>query len=147
MENFSHYMESLSRTLQSASRHAIKLHLSFVANHLYPVVCSRQEWRDSIFHDVFFPFLLYSKPRQKAAAAIWEILEGAGNAVERDASIESHELLGGCVETVRWHEASSQEDGGRNAELWEKINLAVASKIAGTFCNPLVNCCVLIVLV
>ena len=77
--------------------------------------------------DILFPFLLYSKPRAKTAQAVWEILE----ATENDATFE---LLGGCVEAVRWEKARSKDGdkGGIDAELMPKINIAVAAKVAGT---------------
>lgn len=125
------YVESLSRTLESAPRGLVKQHLSFVALYVYPALSDRREWRDRIFYDILFPFLLFSKPRQKVAVAVWEILETA-ETNEGESGIGRYELLGGCIETVRWQEGSlGQDDNGRTPEVFGKINMAVAGKIAG----------------
>ncbi|KAH8084910.1 armadillo-type protein [Cristinia sonorae] len=125
--NLEDYVHSLIQALNAASKSIVKQHLSFVINHLYPSVSDRKTWQDRIFRDILFPSLLYSKSRQKVVSAVWEILEGA----DQPNGAGSYELLGGCFDAVRWHQSSlSQGDGSRNTEVFAKLNLAVAAKIA-----------------
>ncbi|THH26927.1 hypothetical protein EUX98_g7265 [Antrodiella citrinella] len=127
LENLDDFIQTLARAIQLASKAAIKSHFTFVAKFLYPAVNDRREWQDRIFHEIFFPFLLYSKSRQRAAVAVWEIIEDADKGVQASHSIGRHELLGGCIDAVRWQEASaSQEESTGSA----KLNLAIAGKIA-----------------
>ena len=145
------YLDALKQVLHNplakSSRDAIRVHLTFLLSHFLPVACGtsgddEQEEEDSeedrersrrVFMDILLPFLLYSKPRMKTVQVVWEILEAA----EGDASHHViFELLGGCVEAVRWEQArpGASKDGdkeGASPELLTKINLAVAAKIAG----------------
>ena len=129
------------------SRDAVRAHLIFLLSHFLPAASGtsasdEQEEEDSeedrersrhVCVDILLPFLLYSKPRMKTAQAVWEILEAAeGEATGRVA----FELLGGCVEAVRWEQArpgasKDRDKEGADPELLTKINLAVAAKMAG----------------
>ncbi len=145
------YLDALKQVLHNPSakpsRDVIRAHLTFLLWHFLPAASGistddEQEQEDSeedrersrlVFMDILLPFLLYSKPRMKTAQAIWEILEAAeGETTGRVA----FELLGGCVEAVRWEQArpganKGGDKEGADPELLTKINLAVAAKIAG----------------
>ncbi|KAI0742763.1 hypothetical protein C8Q80DRAFT_1221194 [Daedaleopsis nitida] len=144
------YIDSLRQTLHDSSskpsRDVIRAHLSFLLSHFLPAIKASsvaseedQEEEESeenrersrrVFMDILLPFLLYSKPRMKTVQAVWEILETAeGGSV-------SFELLGGCVDAVKWEQArptkktSRKEAEGNDVELLRRVNLAVAAKIA-----------------
>ncbi|PIL25975.1 hypothetical protein GSI_11729 [Ganoderma sinense ZZ0214-1] len=144
------YLDALRQVLHSPSakpsRDVVRAHLTFLLSHFLPAASGtsaddEQEEEDSeevrersrrVFMDILLPFMLYSKPRVKTAQAVWEILDTAeGEATGRVA----FELLGGCVEVVRWERArpgasKSGDKDGVDPELLTKINLAVAAKIA-----------------
>ncbi|KAI1789700.1 hypothetical protein LXA43DRAFT_1019967 [Ganoderma leucocontextum] len=144
------YVDALRQALHNPSakpsRDVIRAHLTFLLSHFLPIasgisVDEEQDSEDSeedrersrrVFMDILLPFLLYSKPRMKTAQAVWEILEAAEEDTSRRVTLE---LLGGCVEAVRWEQArpGANKDGdkeGADPELLTKINLAVAAKIA-----------------
>ena len=81
----------------------------------------------------------------KTAQAVWSILE---NAEDQGLDPATFELLGGCVEAVRWEQqrpgvdAKGKETDKENMDvaLLTKINIAVAAKIAGTDPFDLYRC-------
>jgi U3 small nucleolar RNA-associated protein 10 len=125
----------------TTSRHIIRFHLLFLAHHFSKVVSPVV--RDNIFQKFFFPFLLFSRPRQKTAKAVWNIL--GSEEAQAEGGIGRHELISGCVDIVNWEEIgakrskksrpnstsiSSDFDG---VEVMCKINMSIASKIAGAY--------------
>lgn len=140
------YIQTVSDVLHSQtsppSRHVIKAHLSFIASHLYPRVAGLPNGAalaKAVFETVFFPFLLFSKPRHRTAALVWEIIEAAEKSAQGAPSLSRYELLGGCLDAVRWEEAQHQpaEAEGENAyhatEALAKVDVIIAAKIAGMF--------------
>ncbi|TCD67119.1 snoRNA-binding rRNA-processing protein utp10 [Steccherinum ochraceum] len=122
LDSLDEYVSTLARALESVSRSILKHHMGFVATHLYLALSSRPEWQDRIVHELIFTFLLFSKPRQKAAAAVWEILS------TEKAGLASHPLLAGCVDIVQQKESSETKHTGDHSA---QLNGAVASQIAG----------------
>ncbi|KAI0632952.1 hypothetical protein C8Q77DRAFT_1120632 [Trametes polyzona] len=139
------YLDALKQALHGAkpSRDVIRAHLTFLFTHFLPAVAAQEEdgaeatrelMRQAAL-DIVLPFLLYTKPRQKTAQAVWDILEKAEDAGTDPALFE---LLGGCVDAVRWEQqkpsaAAKDKDGEKeslNVGLLTRINLAVAAKIA-----------------
>lgn len=141
------YLDALKQALHGSSakpsRDVIRAHLSFLLSRFLPGFIAREEdaeaSRDFLRQasvDILLPFLLYTKPRMKTAQAVWEILQTAEDAGTDPAIFE---LLGGCVEAVRWEQQRAAVDAKEksgdkesiNVGLLTKINIAVAAKIAG----------------
>jgi U3 small nucleolar RNA-associated protein 10 len=80
---------------------------------------------------------MFSKPRHKTTAAVWEVLESEVCSEE----ITKHELLGGCLDAVRWEEGKDkpptdgEEDEAANrhsnVDTMARVDLALANRIAG----------------
>ena len=121
------------------SRAILRAHISFLALHFLPAVS--QDVVEDAFSRAIFPFLLFSKPKYRTALAIWEIVETAQkNAPE--SGLARCESLQGCVEIIREEEkrflseAKARKDKSvpsafENVEVMCRINLAVASRMAG----------------
>ena len=90
-----------------------------------------------VFERIIFSFLLFSKPRQKTAQMVWEILETAET--HSKIGIESYEIISGCVDVLRWEEGQvgkkkrkRKDDGGfESLQVMSKVNLSIASRMAG----------------
>jgi len=112
----------------SPSRQLVRAHLTFITHHF---VSKFPSLAGKVFSDCLWPFLIYSKPRQKTAAAVWEVLESTDCCEE----ISKYEILGGCVDAVRWEEGKDQPlpeggDGDANVMKMARVDIALASKIA-----------------
>ncbi|KAI0070967.1 hypothetical protein K474DRAFT_1669523 [Panus rudis PR-1116 ss-1] len=125
---------SVLRPESSPNRLLIKSHLTFISQHLYPALSSLNtvaELSNRIFYELFLPFLLYTKPRQKTAAAVWELLEATEKIDDTTSGFARYELLSGCVDAVRWEEGASAEGSKeQNIATMTKVNLAIANRIA-----------------
>ena len=123
-----------------ASRAILRIHLSFLTLHLLPVVS--QDVVEEAFSHALFPFLLFSKPKFRTAQAVWEIVEAAQkNAPE--AGLARCESIQGCSEILKEEErrflehSQTRKDKSdplsafENIEVMRKINMAVASRMAG----------------
>ncbi|KAJ8482003.1 hypothetical protein ONZ51_g5640 [Trametes cubensis] len=140
------YLDTLAQALHGSSakssRDVIRAHLSFLLSHFLPTLVSQEtdgeksrELTRRIAIDIILPFLLFTKPRMKTAQAVWAILE---NAEDQGLDPAMFELLGGCVEAVRWEQqrpgvdTKGKETDKENMDvaLLTKINIAVAAKIA-----------------
>ncbi|KZT68072.1 hypothetical protein DAEQUDRAFT_348588 [Daedalea quercina L-15889] len=140
LEDASTYMSSLSSALHapkaSPSRSLMRLHLSFFAKYFYPALLAQDPpLAERVVYDIFFPCLAITKPRQKVANMTWEILEGA----EGEGGVARYELLGGCVDAVRWEqqqgdgksgEEVTEDEGYKGTERLAKVNLALSAKMA-----------------
>lgn len=119
------YIESLATSLCAPEskpfRAILRSHLTFLANHFVPALQSKV---GDVMHKIFFPFLLFSKPRQKTADVAWEIIADS----EENGGLSLYEPLAGCVEIWKNGKASEQ---GNAVEKMAILNLAFASKIAG----------------
>lgn len=137
LEDAEGYISSLVMVLHTVesppSKSVTRTHLVFLANHLFPALSSALAER--VFQEILFPLLLFSKSKQKTANLVWEILESRQSISGQQAGIESYELLGGCVDAVRWQEASGKTprkaDDPKSVDDFSRINIAFASKIAG----------------
>lgn len=138
----------LSSSFTAPSRALLRSHLNFLTNHFYPSLHGSEDievqgLKNRIIHEILFPHLLFSKPRQKSVALVWEVIEASekeGQAVGN--TISHHEFIAGCVEAVRWEEAKAKGDQQPTEEevgssydatkTMADVNIALASKIAGT---------------
>jgi len=113
-------MESQSKP----KRDIIRLHLAFITSSFW--VDADATTREEIFHDIFFPFLLYSKSRQKRASIVWEIIN---QTLLADATSSLLEWLAGCTDIVA--KATSGSGDVDPVEILNGINFDLAEKIAG----------------
>ncbi|KAG6822315.1 hypothetical protein H0H92_014349, partial [Tricholoma furcatifolium] len=115
------YISYLATTISAPGskpkRNLLRAHLSFLVTHFCPANASHA---DAVFHKIVSPFLLFSKPRQHTAEAVWDIL----------ASLKSggdHEWLAGCASLVAEERAKDVSDA---VEKMSSINVAFSSLIA-----------------
>lgn len=143
------YVSKVARVLhsQSPSKALIKAHVSFVANHFYPAVASTEkatELKSAIFSEIFFPLLLFSKPRQKTAALVWDVLKATddNSSLEAGTNLANYELLVGSVDAVRWEEGKVPQapvDGSRQSiEFMINVNMALSARISGKLIIPII---------
>jgi len=114
-----HLVSSLCSAGSKPARALLRTHFTFLASHFCPTV--EPSVVGELFHKIFFPFMLFSKPRQRTAETVWETISDS----EAAGGLGKYELLGGCA--CLWKETN-------NTNLVEKmgaLNLALASKIAG----------------
>jgi U3 small nucleolar RNA-associated protein 10 len=105
-------------------RDIIRIHITFVASSFWAGADTTM--REEIFHNNFFPFLLYSKSRQKRAGIIWEIIN---QHLLVDSASTLSEWLAGCAEIVAKVAAGSGDVD--SIELMNQTNFDLAEKIAG----------------
>ena len=138
LEDPSGYLQIISQILHaqtSPSRHVIRAHLNFIAMHFYPSVAAlsnASQLTTAVYERIFFPSMLYSKPRQRTASLVWEIIESTEKTAEGSAFLSRFELLGGVLEAIHWEKAQKQssEDGYHNTEALAKANVTLVAKIA-----------------
>ena len=130
------YLEAIIVVLSSLTtpRQLIRLHLTFLSHHFinaYPstvnIVVERCLW----------PFLLFTKAKQKTSSAVWDILESEDCSDE----VTDFQLLRGCLATVRELEqnpVTSQDEGSSDPGLQKLavIDVALANRIAGVLKPP-----------
>ncbi|THU93396.1 hypothetical protein K435DRAFT_779869 [Dendrothele bispora CBS 962.96] len=120
------YLDGLEAVLNSTSvklKHAvIKYHFTFLlSSHFFFNVKADGSMLEDAFERIVFPFLLSSKPRQRTAGMVWNLIEQGSN----DMSSSAHELLKGCAETRK--KVLGEED---TPEKMAKMNLAISAKMA-----------------
>lgn len=123
------YIQTLADVLHSStsspSRNLIRSHLRFVAGHLYPRLATHdnaKELTPAVFQQIFFPYLLYSKSRQKTASMVWDLIKENGDG---DNSLSRYELLRECAERA-------QQGDDDSLDALAVVNATVADRIAGT---------------
>ncbi|KAK7688534.1 hypothetical protein QCA50_008072 [Cerrena zonata] len=122
LEDPSAYLDNLRRALHTSTspgRNVIKAHITFLSQHLFTALIEQDDGSKSIsrlIFDIILPFALFSKPRQKTASAVWEIIEGS--------EISKYELLLGCSDVLKW------ETQATSGDALAKVNLAIAARIA-----------------
>ena len=145
MEDPTSYVTTVAQILHGQAAHSrplIKAHLSFIASHLYPTistVSNATQLMGMVFQQVFFPFLLFTKPRQRTASLVWEVIEATEKSAEGTAILSRYEILGGCVEALRWAESQHQspeasaneKESYHSTEGLAKANITLAAKLAG----------------
>jgi len=126
------FIESVSSALAAldVSRPVMRLHFAFVAAEF----CRHNmDLAPVIFEHIYLPYILFTKPRQKTAALVWQSL--------RHSKLADYELLAGCMDIV--FAQSAAEGVSRSVEDMATLNMAVTRKIAGSFREPQVRKCVL----
>ncbi|EAU87657.2 hypothetical protein CC1G_09118 [Coprinopsis cinerea okayama7 len=115
----SEYVDTLSKAIASPGakpkRAVLRLHLGFLSDHILATLDSEQQTQ--IFERIFFPFLLFSKPRQHTAELIWDLI------AEKHAG--TFELLKGAADI--WAKQKASE---RGIEEMVELNSGIAEKIA-----------------
>ena len=131
--------EAVVAKSSQVSRAILRTHLSFLALHLLPVV--PQDLVEYAFLHAFFPFLLFSKPKFRTAQTVWEIVEAAQKSTP-EVALARCESFEGCVEVMKEEERQFLErtrtrkdksvaSAFENVEVMRRVNLAVASRMAG----------------
>jgi U3 small nucleolar RNA-associated protein 10 len=132
--------EAVTAKPSQTSRAILRVHISFLALHFLPAVS--QDVVEDAFSRAIFPFLLFSKPKFRTAQAVWEIVDAAQKSAP-ESGLARCESLEGCVEIVRDEERQFQKAKARkdksvpsafdNPDVMRRINLAVASRMAGKY--------------
>lgn len=137
LSNSSTYISALSYSLtdiSSPSRQLIRTHLTYLAHHFTkhpdaaPSGAGDGELVKKVFEELVWSFLLWSKPRQKTAAVVWEILGSEEATSDPARGVANYELLSGCIDAMKWEEQSA----GESYETASRVNLAIANKMAET---------------
>ena len=121
------FIASMSLALSSQAkpkRNIVKLHLHYLAAHFWPVADFSQQ--TEIFHQILFPFLLFTKPRQKTAEMVWGLV---GEHFPTTAASNALSWLDGCDVLVRMEMAKVEQND--TVELMNQVNFSISSKIAG----------------
>lgn len=106
------------------------MHFSFLSAHFWAHSGATAEFREEAFWRLFFPFLLFTKPRQKTAEVVWDAV---GKCLSSGVGLGPEMSLGwlkGCLELVAEGGKGDEED---SMERMLKLDFAVAEKIAGRF--------------
>ncbi|KAF8525719.1 armadillo-type protein [Gautieria morchelliformis] len=114
------FIEAASCALAApdVSRAVMRLHFAFIAGEVYR---HSPDLAPNIFERIFLPYLLFTKPRQKTAAYVWQLLS--------DSMFAQYELLQGCTDVLVAHPIADATT--RSIEEMTMVNLSVASCIAG----------------
>jgi U3 small nucleolar RNA-associated protein 10 len=124
------FLASLSLALASQEkpkRNIIKLHLLYLGSHFWDA--TEASTHDEIFHRILFPFLLFTKSRQKTAELVWDLVGDFPKATESSAL----NWLDGCDALVKTEMAKTEQTD--TVELMNQINFSVSSKVAGEYVN------------
>ncbi|KAJ8454332.1 hypothetical protein ONZ45_g19349 [Pleurotus djamor] len=135
LANFSTYLSTLTAAIctedpgskSKPKRTLIRLHLAFAASNLCPSA-KDSAVTEKIFHALFVPFLLYSKPRQRTTESVWEILDQSKSDGKDEWMLWKYEWLSGSLDI--WE---AGKDVGKDAEQQDTmsaLNLALANKIS-----------------
>ena len=121
------FIASMSLALSSQAkpkRNIVKLHLHYLAAHFWPIVDFSSQ--AEIFHQILFPFLLFTKPRQKTAELVWDLV---GEHFPIAAGPNALAWLDGCDVLVRTEMAKAEQTDA--VEVMNQVNFSISSKIAG----------------
>lgn len=121
------YIASLSLALNSQpklKRNIVRLHFAYLSSYFWPA--ADPATRDEIFHRILFPFLLFTKSRQKTAEYVWDLV---GKCFSEKASSSALNWLNGCAALVKAQ--VTPDEGADHIELMNQINFSVSTKIAG----------------
>jgi U3 small nucleolar RNA-associated protein 10 len=122
------YISSLSLaigTTEKLKRNLLRCHLTYLTSHFW--ITAEVSTQELIFHQLIFPFLLFSRPRRKTAELVWEII---GNDLPQPLGSSVADWLAGCAALVKTEEAAEGSDSINNLN---QINLSISAKIAGGF--------------
>ncbi|TFK24886.1 hypothetical protein FA15DRAFT_669091 [Coprinopsis marcescibilis] len=117
--NASEYVDALSKAIASPGakpkRAVLRLHLAFLTDHALATLNAAEQ--EDCFQRIFFPFLLFSKPRQHTAEMVWDSIA--------EKYSKTFELIKGVADL--WLEQKSSE---RSIDTMVTLNNVIASKIA-----------------
>ncbi|ESK96722.1 u3 small nucleolar RNA-associated protein 10 [Moniliophthora roreri MCA 2997] len=128
------YIDNVNATLSSIAkpkRAILKLHLGFLADRFFAKIDGDKEKENIIsdaFHNLFFPFLLYSKPRQHTADLVWDIVIQCLSRLKGSLAVK--ELLKGCDEARKATTDEDNEGEGDSVEKMVRVNTLLAARIA-----------------
>jgi U3 small nucleolar RNA-associated protein 10 len=134
------YLEAVATVLSSPTtpRQLIRLHVDFLSHHFveaYPGTI------DAVVGQCLWPFLLFTKAKQKTTLAVWDILESE----DCSDKVTESQLLRGCLIIVRELEqnfvASHNEASDVGLQRLAAIDVALAGRIAGMFGSLLPALC------
>ena len=87
--------------------------------------------RDEIFHRILFPFLLFTKSRQKTAELVWELIRDRHPKATESSGLS---WIDGCDALAKTELAKTEQTDA--VELMNQINFSISSKIAGELNYP-----------
>ncbi|KAH8112066.1 hypothetical protein DFH11DRAFT_1788270 [Phellopilus nigrolimitatus] len=105
-----------SLTAQTAPRAVLRAHLAFFCGAVY---ARHPDLGTQVLLELVLPHALFSKPRGKTAASVWEVVAAS--------SLGGHKLLKGVIEVVK---AAGESLG---VEEMMKLNIALTKKLADNF--------------
>ena len=120
------YISSLSLAIgvtEKPKRNVLRCHLTYLVSYFWAT--AEVSTQELIFHQLIFPFLLFSKPRQKTAELVWETI---GKALFQPLGASVTDWFAGCVALAKTTEAPEVIDLVDNLN---RINLSISAKIAG----------------
>jgi len=125
------YLEAIAAVLSSPAtpRQLIRLHVTFLSHHFvktYPTAVK------AVVERCLWPFLLFTKAKQKTSAAVWDILDSE----DCSDDLTEFQLLRGCSVIIRDLEenfVATQDEGDSDPGLQKlaAIDIALANRIAG----------------
>ncbi|KAF5392137.1 hypothetical protein D9757_003220 [Collybiopsis confluens] len=116
------FVEEGDEKVKPPKRGLVNAHLGFVIKNLSASATTNSEWdshgdwRNTLFHRVVFPHLLYSKSRGKMVSGVWDILRDSGHV---------HPWLVGCVENM----ADVGLDDDKGIEEGEEDRMCVLNRM------------------
>jgi U3 small nucleolar RNA-associated protein 10 len=121
------YISSLSLAIDATSkpkRNVLGSHFTYLVAHFWTT--AEVSTQELIFHQLIFPFLLFSKPRKKTVELVWEII---GKDLSQPLGTSVTDWLAGCTALTKTEGAP---EGSDPVDL-NQINLSISAKIAGKF--------------
>lgn len=134
------YLEAVATVLSSPTtpRQIIRLHVAFLSHRFVKVYPGTI---DAVVEQCLWPFLLFTKAKQKTTLAVWDILE----AEDCSDKVTDSQLLRGCLTIVRELEqnfiASNNEASDVGLQRLAAIDVALAGRMAGMFGPLLLALC------
>ena len=127
------YLEAIAAVLSSPAtpRQLVRLHVAFLSHHFskkYPSAIK------VVVEQCLWPFLLFTKAKQKTSAAVWDILESE----DCSDGLTEFQLLRGCLVIIRDLEENfvatqDERDPDPGLQKLAAIDVALVNRIAGIF--------------
>ncbi|KJA17838.1 hypothetical protein HYPSUDRAFT_191636 [Hypholoma sublateritium FD-334 SS-4] len=120
------YLSSLSTTMTSQNklkRNLVRLHLGYLASSFAAEADASTQ--KEIFHQILFPFLLFSKSRQKTTELVWDVIDSI--LLQLSGGVIA-EWLSGCPAFVNAGKVT--EDVNDDVDSMNQLNHSIAEKIA-----------------
>ena len=127
IKHASTYITTLTTVLSAPGskpkRALLRTHLIFLGMHFFP---TGTPCLDDVFHQILYPFLLFSKPRQYTADVVWDIITSYLQGIDaKKAAV--YEWLSGCAPIVN---SAEQKEGVDPVERMTVLNSAIAAQVA-----------------